>query len=283
MKFKKWNNVKRKSFHYNKGIWSRLVHHHNKSCVKGEENCKLKRLKNKCNDLKRKKSLGKPIELIVTKKINLNKPGLNSVPGVSPINFEEKREESDKKIDEILNLINTSSSIKTGQFGPKDRLYDSKGEINLRTYTCPSRNFDTLDQLPFQTVVKKIESEKLNEKNTLNMFVKLEYNDHQNSRNSSAASKNFKRNNYCQGKKLVPNSNVKNINKIRSRNENTHGVNKKRFFPPSTPPQLPIQGSTKAWELLEGYEKHCQKKQKETTWDDFKENTETDSHYPYFL
>lgn len=294
MTYKKYNRVKKKSYHYNpskrnsnKGIWNRLVYHHNKSCIKGDKNCKLKRFKNKCTSLKRKVKSENPVELVVTNKINLRKTKRNLGSEILPNNVETKMEMSDKKFDDLLELINTSSSIKSERFGSKDRLYNSMGEIMQNTYTCKPRIFDTLNSNSacFQTVVQNMRPNKLNEKNILKTFSRPgETNLYNNNNNNNiGVAHNSKRNNLYHKKKLHANSKLKGVDEIQSRKGRISEPNEVGVVSPSTPPQKPIRGSTKAWELLEGYEKHCEKKQKDTTWEHLKENTDTVVQNPYFL
>lgn len=285
MTYKKFNRVRKKSYHYNpskrnsnKGIWNRLVQYHSKSCVKGDKNCKWKRFKNKCTSLTRKTKSEQPIELVVTKKINLHEINKDLESEVLPSN-------SDKKFDDLLELINTCSPIRSEQFGSKDRLYNSMGELILTTYTHQPRKFDTLNSnhTCFQTVVQKIKPNNSNDKNILKTFAKSAETPLHTYNKKNSVTHNCNRNDFCHRKKPNANSKVKNVNEIRPRKNNVSKLNKTRFVSPSTPPKKPIRGSTKAWELLEGYEKHCEKKQKETNWDHFKENTDAASPYPYFL
>lgn len=259
---KKGYHPKGGKYRKNSGIWNRLVHHHNKSCTKGTQNCKLTRLKAKYHRLKCKKENVPVVELHTYRETTPVGVNLFSYD-TSPLRLKEETSLGRGKIEEIIDLINISSTLPTGKYSKSDRLFDSRGEFIARSYSCPARNFESLNtnSEPFQTVIKK----KIPMQNSNNFLTKENIskakNDFYKTAGTNTMSKRPKNiHNHRQAQR-------KPIGKtVQQNRRHRHSPLRVRHVSPGPPPKNPIKGSSKAWELLDGYDKFCREKRKAAGW-----------------
>lgn len=267
------------------GLWNCLVHHHNKSCNKGDHRCKLSRLTNKCRRL---------VEKISKDKIDDNKQFKTDIDSLmnlysnNSIFYDDSRI-SQGKNDEIIGLINSSSPIHMSRFDSRDRIFDTEGEFVLKTYSCPPRSFDTINSKPspYKTVIRK-QAQSLRDRKIEQLKENMVPTPLNHSGRGISIHNNKKKNSFHQ---ILNNSNNNNSNnsnkntresKISAKNSFSSKCYQRKRMTPPPPPEKPIQCFTKVWDLYEGYDKHVKEKEKAAGLSTIKEplkNREQDNTY----
>lgn len=266
------------SGHQKPGLWNCLVHHHNKSCNKGDHKCKLSRLTNKCRRLVGRISKEKVVDHRhfqndIDSLINLYSN--NTILFDGDVGSEGT---VTKKSDDLIDLINNTSPIHMSRFDSKDRIFDTEGEFVYKTYSCPPRSFDTINTkpTPYKTVIRKqVQSQR-------------EHKVGQSKENIVPIQLNHNRRSIPAGGQRAHNSFHQKLNnsrvcKIPTKNSVSPKFNHQRkHMTPPPPPEKPIQCSTKVWDLYEGYDKHVKDKEKIAGFNTIKEplkNREQDNTF----